>query len=51
MLAMHVGSGDIYNPNQLDYVIDYLVTCEKKGGVDIDAFNKDCGIGIKHTDV
>jgi hypothetical protein len=24
MLAKFVGSGDIYNPNQLDYAIDYL---------------------------
>ena len=26
MLASQVGSGNIYNPNQLDYAIDYLIT-------------------------
>ena len=50
MLAKHVGSGDIYNPNQLDYAIDYLISGEKKGGIDIAQFNKNCGIGIKHSD-
>ena len=34
-LAKWVGSGEISNPNQLDYVIDYLRTQESKGGADM----------------
>ena len=46
-LAREVGKGGITNPNQMDYAIDYLTKNEKKGGVDLDKFAKDCGIGIK----
>ena len=49
MLAKNVGSKGIYNPNQLDYAIEYLVTEEKKGGVNIEKFNKVCGVGVHHT--
>jgi hypothetical protein len=28
-------------------VIDYFMKNEKKGGVDFEAYVKDCGIGIK----
>lgn len=46
-LAKEVGSGDISNQNQLDYIIEYFLKAEKKGGVDFEAYVKDCGIGIK----
>lgn len=44
-----MGTGDISNANQLDYIIDYLLKQEKKGGVDLDKYAKDCGIGVKLT--
>ena len=34
-LASEIGKGDISNPNQLDYIIEYLIKNEKKGGVDM----------------
>lgn len=46
-VAAEVGKGDISNPNQLDYIIEYLTKNEKKGGVDLDSYAKDCGIGVK----
>jgi hypothetical protein len=46
-LAQFVGSGDISNPNQLDFTIDYLKNAELKGGVDIEKLKKDCGVGVK----
>ena len=49
-LATEVGKGDISNPNQLDYIIDYMTKNEKKGGVDFEKYPKDCGIGIKLTE-
>ena len=49
-LACEVGKGDISNPNQLDYTIDYMTKNEKKGGVDFEKYNKDCGIGVKLTE-
>lgn len=49
MLAKEVGTGDISNANQLDYIIDYLLKQEKKGGVDLEKYAKDCGIGVKLT--
>lgn len=42
-----MGSGQISNANQLDYAIDYLLKNEKKGGVDLESYTKDCGIGVK----
>ncbi len=48
-LSTFVGSGDISNPNQLDYTIDYLKTAELKGGADIEQLKKDCGVGLKLT--
>ena len=46
-LAREVGTGGISNPNHLDFVLDYLTKNEKKGGVDMDKFVKECGIGMK----
>lgn len=46
-LAQFVGSGDISNPNQLDFTIDYLKNAELKGGVGIEQLKKDCGVGVK----
>ena len=46
-LAKQVGSGGINNPNQMDYVLEYLTKNQKKGGVNMDEFVKDCGIGKK----
>lgn len=46
-LAKEVGSGLISNASQLDYAIDYLLKGEKKGGADLEAYTKDCGIGVK----
>lgn len=44
-----MGNNDINNPNQLDYVIEYLKNKELKGGIIEEEFKKDCGIGIKLT--
>ena len=48
-LARFVGSGDISNPNHLDFTIQYLKNWEFKGGADEERLKKDCGIGIKLT--
>ena len=37
------------NPNQLDFVIDYLKVHEAKGGADMEALKKECGIGVVLT--
>lgn len=49
-LAREIGKGDISNPNQLDYIIEYMTKMEKKGGVDFNNYVKDCGIGVKLTE-
>jgi hypothetical protein len=46
-LAVFVGKGEISNPNQLDYTIEYLKNQELKGGANIEDLKKDCGVGIK----
>lgn len=50
LLSKEIGKAGITNPNQLDYAIDYLMKAQKKGGVDFDKFNKDCGIGVVLTE-
>jgi len=34
-LSVFVGSGDISNPNQLDFTIEYLKAAELRGGAEI----------------
>lgn len=48
-LAEWVGAGDISNPNQLDYAIEYLKAEELKGGADLEQVRKVCGVGVKIT--
>jgi hypothetical protein len=48
-LAQEVGTGKITNSTQLDFVIEYLMINQKKGGVDLNAYVKDCGIGLHLT--
>jgi len=49
VLAKHVGSGGISNASQLDFSIEYLKNKQLKGGVDLEEFAKDCGVGVKLT--
>lgn len=49
VLAKHVGSGGISNASQLDFSIEYLKNKQLKGGVDMEEFAKDCGVGVKLT--
>jgi len=46
-LASWVAKGDISNPSQLDFTIDYIKSWELKGGADLKALEKDCGVGVK----
>jgi hypothetical protein len=48
-LAEDVGNSNISNSTQLDYIIEYLITNLKTGGIDWNAYAKDCGIGVKLT--
>ena len=49
IVAEWVGNGAISNPNQLDYVIDYLKVNEQKGGIELEVMKKECGIGVVLT--
>lgn len=46
-MAKYVGNGSISNANQLDFSIEYLKNKQSKGGVVLEEFIKDCGVGIK----
>jgi hypothetical protein len=48
-LSSWVGSGDISNPSQLDFTIEYIKNWEMKGGADIEQLKKDCGVSLKLT--